>query len=235
MLQLLTLYILWSSITSTEQNVFGYTQTTILTYILGTSLIFGIVLASRSQEIGENINNGDLSTFLIKPWNYFKYWFFRDLGDKAMNILFAVFELSVLFLILRPPVFLQPDIVYLLLFSLSLIIALFLHFFLSCLIGLIGFWSPEVWAPRFLSYILIFFFAGNIFPLDIFPKQIFELLMSLPFPYLLFFPMKIYLGQMTFNEASYGLLIGLTWTLLMYIILMFTWKLGLKKFEAVGR
>ena len=85
--QMLTVYFLWLAIIPSNGNFLGYTKPLMLTYILGTSFISSITLASRSYGIGEEINNGNLSNFLIKPINYFLYWFAKDMGDKAMNIL----------------------------------------------------------------------------------------------------------------------------------------------------
>lgn len=234
-LQFLTIYILWVGLSSNQQVLFGYSKSLILTYILGTSFLSAIVLSSRTQEIGENINSGDLSTFLIKPFDYFKYWFARDLGDKAMNIFFAIFEFAILFLLLKPPLFVQTDPIYLALTLLAIILATLLYFFFGSLLGMIGFWSPEIWAPRFLSYILVFFFAGGLFPLDIFPKAVYEVIRLLPFSYLLYFPLKIYLGQLSINEIIFGLLTSLTWILVFFLTVQFIWKKGLKRFGAEGR
>ncbi len=112
-LQFLTIYLLWRAL-SNGQTIFGYDQSSILTYILLVSLMQALVLATRTQEVGENINSGDLSIFLIKPWSYFKYWFFRDMGDKAMNFIFSLIEISLIIFLLKPPIFLQTNLLYLL-------------------------------------------------------------------------------------------------------------------------
>lgn len=234
-LQLVSIYIIWIAVIGNQQTVFGYTTSQILTYILGTSLLFSIVLAGRNQEIGENINSGDLSIFLIKPLGYFKYWLFRDLGDKAMNLFFGIFEVFLFILLFKPPIFLQTNINFLLFTLISIILAVFLYFFLGCLLGLIGFWSPEIWAPRFLFWILVGFLAGNIFPLDILPKNIFQTVEFLPFTYLLFFPLKIYLGQLSIFEILKGLSISAIWIVFFYGLLMYIWNIGLKKYGAEGR
>src|SRR5579883_278276 len=81
-INLLIMYFLWLAILPKGKQLFGYSQSLMLTYILGTSLLNAIVLASRSGEVGDEINNGDLSNFLLRPINYFSYWFAKDLGDK---------------------------------------------------------------------------------------------------------------------------------------------------------
>lgn len=234
-IQLLTMYFLWLAILPQNTVIAGYNQSLILTYILGTAFIGSITLSSRTQEIGENINNGDLSIFLVRPINYFWYWFFKDLGDKFINTLFSIIELFLVFIILRPPFFFQTNPVFLLLLFISVVLAIFLFFLISSLLGLIGFWSQEIWAPRFIFYILISFFAGSLFPLDILPKQIFSVFEYLPFTYLLYFPLKIYLGQLLMLEIIKGFLISLVWIIIFQRILLIIWFKGLKSYSAYGR
>lgn len=234
-LQLLTIYFLWLSILPQNKTLLSYTHSTMLTYILGASLIGSIVLSSRSYIVGEEINNGNLLNFLLKPINYFKYWFSKDIGDKSMNIIFSVIELTILFILLKPPFFFQTNPIYILLFLFSILLSVILYFFFNFLLGLIGFWSPEVWAPRFIFIILLNFFAGAIFPLDILPNKIYLFLKLLPFPYLLYFPLKIYLGKLNFIEIFTGLSVSFIWVIFMYLLVKFIWARGLGVYTAYGR
>ncbi len=234
-LSLLVIYFLWLSIIPDEKQIFGYTKTLMLTYIVGTSFVQTIVFAARNQEIGENINSGDLSIFLTKPINYFSYWFFRDLGDKLINIFFSIFEVSLLILILKPPFFIQTNLSLLFLFSLAIILAVFLNFLMGCILGMIGFWSNEIWAPRFIFYMLFTFFAGIIFPLDILPQNVFNVLQFFPFTYLVYFPLKIYLGQLSLIQIISGYLITIAWILMLMTFLNLAWRKGLKSYSAYGR
>ncbi|OGH17022.1 MAG: hypothetical protein A3C30_02100 [Candidatus Levybacteria bacterium RIFCSPHIGHO2_02_FULL_40_18] len=234
-LTLLTMYFLWSALLLPGGNILGYTREFMLTYILGTSIINSLVISNRSYEVGEEINNGNLSNFLLRPINYFLYQFSRDLGDKAMNIVFSFVELTILFIILAPPIFIQTDSSLLALTFFSCLLALTMYFFLNFLLGLIGFWSPDVWAPRFVFITVLTFFSGGLFPLDILPKPIFSILEFFPFPYLLFFPLKIYLGQLVMAEIIKGIMISSTWIFVLWFIVKFAWARGLRLYTAYGR
>lgn len=232
--QLLTIYFLWFSLIPASRTLFGYSQVLILTYVIGTAVMSAIVFSTRTYEIGENINSGNLSTMLTKPINYFGYWWFRDMGDKLANIAFSVGELLILFLILRPPLFIQTKPEYLLLTVITIILAIVLHFFIGAILGMIGFWSPEVWAPRFIFFILVQFFSGAVFPLDVFPKTIFTIFQFLPFPYLMFFPLKIYLGQLSVVEVTQGVIVTIVWIFILWYGVQLIWQKGLKIYTAYG-
>lgn len=234
-IQLLTIYFLWLVVLPPGKSILGYSHSLMLTYILGTSLMDSIVLSSRTYVVGEEINSGNLMNFLLRPINYFLYWFSKDIGDKAMNICFSIAELTLIFIILRPPFFIQTNFFYILLFIFSVILSLFMYFFINFLLGLIGFWSPEVWAPRFIFITLLGFFAGSLFPLDILPKAIYEVLRFLPFTYLLYFPLKIYLGQLSSAQIASGLAISAFWVFAIYFLVNVIWQKGLKSYTAYGR
>lgn len=234
-LQVLTVYYLWLVLIPPGSDFLGYSQTQMLTYVLGTTLISSIVFSTRTHEIGDNINSGDLSIFLIRPVDYFLYWFVRDIADKGFNLMFAFAELVILFFLLKPPFFIQTNPLTILFFLVAVFLATLLYFYIGSLLGLIGFWSPEVWAPRFILFILLNFFAGSLFPLDILPKTIYDAFSFLPFPYLLYFPLKIYLGQLSLNAIFFGFSVSFIWIFFLYGFMRFVWQKGLRIYTAVGR
>lgn len=234
--QLLVLYFLWSAVIPQGAEIFGYDQARILTYILGTSIIRSFILASRSVDAAGDIGSGDLSNFLLRPISYLKYWFVKDIADKVLNLIFSTIEVSLIFILLRPPIIVQTNPAILFYTLIAIILGIVLYFYLSFLLSLIAFWTPEnVWPPRFLAMVIIEFFAGSLFPLDILPAGIFNALRLLPFTYLLFFPLNIYLGKLTGGEIFSGLLISLFWIIVFYQLAKTLFKLGLRNYAAWGR
>lgn len=234
-LQLLTMFFLWSTLIPAGSDLFGYSRQQMLTYILGTSLMSSIVLATKTFEIGEQITTGNLSNFLTKPISYIKYWFARDLGDKAMNLFFTIIELTLIIFLFKPPLLLQTDPIFLFYTLVAVLCAMIMYFFFGFLVGLIGFWSNEIWGPRFIIWILLGFFAGSLFPLDILPGPVFEILKFLPFTYLQYFPLKIYLGQLSMQLIFEGLLISISWLFILFFMVQLVWKKGLKIYGAEGK
>src|SRR3989344_3567169 len=217
LLQLLTMYFLWQAIIPIGTTAFGYSQKYLLTYIIGASFVSSLVLSSRSQNIASDINEGVISNFLIRPVNYFAYWFARDIGDKALNIIFSVGEISFFVFVFHPPIILQTNIFILGISFLSAVFGMILYFYFSVFIGLFGFWSNETWGPRFIFYQVLSFLAGSLFPLDILPIAVFNVFQYLPFTYLMYFPLKLYLGQITTEFVIKGFVITFIWILIMHV------------------
>lgn len=236
-IQLLVVYFLWLAIVGKSEAIFGYEKQMILTYVLGTSILRSFVLGSRSIDVGSEIANGDLSNYLVKPLNYFANWLTRDLADKALNLIFVIFELTAIIIILKPPLFLQTNSLYLISFIVAAILAMLIYFFLSFLISSVTFWYVEHsgWPVRFFSAVIIEFLSGGLFPLDILPQVAFNILRLLPPAYFLFYPMQIYLGRLSGQRIFIVLLTMAVWLIILIKIAQYIWNKGLKVYGAYGR
>lgn len=234
-----TIYFFWWAVFAEKGQIFGWGEVQILTYILGVALVRSVVLSSRTIDVGGEINQGSLTNYLLKPLNFLNFWFSRDLADKLLNIIFTIFELGIFMMILKPNIFAQTHIFYLLSFITAIAMATILYFYINFFLGLLAFWTPEswsgIWGPRFVFTIILEFFAGTIFPLDLLPKSIFNLVQLTPFPYLIYFPLKIYLGQASLVQMLIGFVVCLCWLGIWYLIVQKSWRAGLKVYGAEGR
>lgn len=237
-MQILVFFFLWNAVFENgTQEVFGYTKEKILTYAFVLILIRAIALSSRSVDIAGQISNGELSNLILKPINYFKYWVTRDISSKLLNAIFASVEILILFMFLKPSIFLQTNPLYLLMFLVSLAISMFIFFNILMLTNFVPFWAPEVsWGAQFLVIVVVVeFLSGSFFPIDVFPTVIYNALKLTPFPYLIFAPIKIYLGNFSIVESLQSLAVGGVWCVVLWFTMNSVWKKGLKIYEAVGR
>lgn len=236
-IQILLVFFLWDTVfESGNRELFGYDRSKILTYIFGLFVIRSIVLSTRSIDMPGEIARGEISNYLLRPISYIKYWFVRDFSSKALNLIFASFEIIVLYFILRPPLFVQHDILYLGFFGLSLILAVMMYFFIVFIFGLPTFWYPEqAWGLMFLLFVFVDLFGGGIFPIDILPFYIQKIFYLTPFPYLLFTPIQLYLGKFDVGTSITVLLMASMWTVVLFFAVKLMWRQGLKTYKAEGR
>ncbi len=235
--QLLAVYFLWVAVLGQRGGAFTYTTSQLLTYILGGSIIRSFVFSSRSIDAQGEIATGDLNNYLTKPLNYFSNWFARDLSDKLLNLIFVIIEVGLLIFLLRPPLFLQTNLVTLLTFIAASLLAMVLYFYFSFLVSMTTFWITEEngWPQRFLIFMLIEFFAGGLFPLDILPAQIYQVIQFLPTTYFLNAPMQIYLGRATGSNLALTFTVMIFWLVVLSWLANWTFKKGLKIYGAYGR
>lgn len=235
-MRVLIVYALWSSFLYSYNSFAGYSKTSLLSYILLTMMVQAVVFSSRTIDVSADISSGDLTNTLLKPINYFKYYLAQDLGNKAMNFTFSLLEFSLFIYFFKPPFFIQNNGPTFLFFSLLMVLSTLTYFFINLILGFLAFYNPEnVWAPRFLFFMILDFLAGALFPLDILPSAIFKGLMLTPFPYFLYFPIAVYLGKFQGAQLFFYSLVGLFWLVFLAWLSMRLWRLGLKAYEAWGR
>jgi ABC-2 type transport system permease protein len=238
LIQFFLIFFLWDSVYSKPQTeLFGYDKAKILTYIFGLLLVRAFVLSARGVDVGGEIANGSLSNYLLKPFSYIKYWLVRDLSSKTLNLVFAAFEFGLLYLLIRPNFFFQTNPVFIFGFFISIVLAMFIYFLLLFIISMPPFWYPEgAWAFQFLlTGVFVEFLSGAIFPLDVLPQSIQKIINMTPFPYLIFYPIQIYLGKVDFSGISKVLVISTIWFLLLLYLLKILWNRGLKVYQSYGR
>lgn len=233
-LQLLLVYFIWWTISRSQQEVFGYTTASILTYILVAALMRAVILSTKVTDLIDSINSGSVVNFLIKPLGFIRYYLTRDVADKLFNICFFIAEVSLLIFLLKPPIIIQTKILSLVPFFLSIIGGLIIYFCINFIISLTAFWVENSWGPLFLMSIFLESLGGGLFPIDILPKSLFNILMVTPFPYLIYFPAKLYLGSMSGSEMLYGFSIIFIWILALILLMRLVLNAGFRHFSAVG-
>ena len=235
-LRFLMTYFLWSGIFVSNKSVFGYSQTQMFTYVFMVLAVSAIVLsAPSSDQIGGEIASGNLSNYLLKPVSYLKYWFTRDLSSKLLNLIFASFEIGIMWFVLKPQIQL-PSFLFFLVFLIICVLAVILYYFLTVSVRFVAFWSPEnPWPLAFLTYVLIEILGGAVFPLDILPSWLSFLLQFTPFPYLLYFPIATFTGRIVGFELFRVILQTFIWVLLMSYATKFLWRKGLYIYGSEGR
>ncbi len=230
-------YFLWGGIFVTNQVVFGYTQPQIITYIFLVLAVQAVVLSAPSGDnIGGEIRNGDLSNYLVKPLGYLKFWFTRDLASKLLNLLFATFEVTLLWFIFKPDLSLPFSLVSIFGFLLSAVLATVIYYFLSVSARFMAFWTPEnTWGLAFVILVFTEMLGGSIFPLNILPGWAYLALQLTPFPYLVYFPVAILSGKIVGWAIARVLAQGLVWSILMFFGTKWLWRKGLVVYQASGR
>lgn len=226
-------FFIWKSVLGQEGEIYGYSFPAIMTYLFGTTILRSLVMGSRTIDLGTMIHTGNLTIPLMRPLNLFNLFFVRDLADKLFNLSFILVEIPLILLIFKPPVFIQSDPHSIFLFLCSLSLAILIYFYLNVIFGSIAFWSRDIWAPRFLLMVIMEFAAGAMFPLDMLPEIWQKVLYLTPFPYLLFIPLKTYLGESTL--AGPHVLIGLVWVVMLGLATKLIWSKGIRSYEAEGR
>ncbi|MFW5704135.1 MAG: ABC transporter permease [Patescibacteria group bacterium] len=231
---LVLLYYLWESVLRNTVSIQGYTTNTIFTYIFLANIIAAVVLSSKTDQVAGDILNGTIINQILKPMHFFSFIASKEVADKLINLIFAVAEVALFLVILGPPIFIQTDPAVIAIVVSTIILSIVLSFLISLSLSFIAFWSTDIWAPRFIFFVLISLLAGTMFPLDILPQPILQAVLLTPFPYLVYLPTKLYLFGITPELPFYGAVMS-SWIVIMATICFAVWRKGMREFSFFGR
>jgi len=224
-------YNLWSAIYGSDPNLMikGYSKTQMISYF-GWTLIVGMISRGHmSGNIAEDIRLGRISAHLVYPFDFWKYHFANFLGFQGIQLFIATITFSVLaiFDIISAPSFIH-------LFS-AVIYCLYVSIFwfvIQFLIGILAFWLSETWILRVIFNLITAFLAGTYFPLEIYPSWFQEIMKVLPFSYIQYYPVKIFMGDLSLLPKSF--LIISIWIIPVILITKLAWSRGVRRYTAAG-
>ena len=223
---------LWSAVYNEGQTVGSYTLSQLTTYYLLQLMINSVIFSYISWDVIDNIKNGFFSNFLIKPLDYFLYWFTVNISGKILEALFVIIAAGLVSIVFRGYFAFPERLITLIYFFISVILGIVLAFEMDFCIGMITFWLTQVRTFKYMLQTLILFFAGAMLPLDLFPDFLIRISDTLPFRYLVFFPASIFLGKIDNPWPSFAIL--LLWILIFYGLARILLIRGIKRYEAVG-
>lgn len=229
-----SLFYLWNALLKEQPTFAGYDRDSIFTYLAGMTLLRSLVLATRTDEIPMEINQGRLSGYLLKPVNFFAYSFSRDLSEKSTNALSSLIEISLLLWLFRAPLQVPERAATWLAFVAVVALAVVLNFLIHFLFGCWGFWTSESSGPRFFLALLLEYTAGVFFPLDILPASVQQALHWLPSPYLIYFPLNVLLERVSTAELWQGMAIQTAWIAFFSCLAVAIWRRGVVVYGAEG-
>jgi ABC-2 type transport system permease protein len=223
---------LWSAVYNEGQTVGSYTLSQLTTYYLLQLMINSVIFSYISWDVIDNIKNGFFSNFLIKPLDYFSYWFTVNISGKILETLFVIIAAGLVSIVFRGYFTFPERLITLIYFLISVTLGIVLAFEMDFCIGMITFWLTQVRTFKYMLQTLILFFAGAMLPLDLFPDFLIRISDILPFRYLVFFPASIFLGKIDNPWPSFAIL--LLWIIIFYGLARILLTRGIKRYEAVG-
>lgn len=231
-LRLVVLYFLWKSIFeySNLELIGGFTFAGIMTYYITQTVLDTFVGVDR--RVPNEINKGTITTVFIRPLKYFSMQLMNEFANRTIAVTFHMLPTAIIayFLFSYKPVTIE----FTLFAMLASFLGLLLNFCMAFNFSLITFWTKEYFGIRSLKEALIYFFAGQLFPITIYPLFLQKIIMFTPFPYISFIPASIFVGKYETMQIIQFLGIQIIWIFALYGLYRFIWGRAKKKFTAVG-
>ena len=233
---LVIVFTLWGAAYAGQKQIGGFDLGQTLTYfVLLLVLQFFIGGFTEDYQISEEIRNGLINQFLLKPINYFCYRFTIFLSARTVSGALVLLPLAVALPFIYPYLTLPTEAWRLWLGLPAVAMSGVIQFSIAFCFGLMAFWFLEIQSFVILSYAVETLLGGQVFPLDLMPAGLYRLSQFLPYYYQMYFPAAIFTGRIkTQAQALEGLGIQLFWVVVLLALAHFLWVRGLRRYTAVG-
>jgi ABC-2 type transport system permease protein len=213
----------------------GYTQAQMIFYYLLVAVVDVLTAVNEDDwQIAADIREGNISQFLLKPIDYLWYRLCLFFSGRIAFIAMACVPLAVFIFCFRDYVVWPASGAALPAFVISLVLTALLQFFISYTMAMLAFWMLEISTFIFILFALEYLASGHLFPLDLLPPVLQQVLFCTPFPSMLYTPIGIYMGKIAGADMVRGLCVQLGWVIAGYVLARFAWRRGIRKYAAFG-
>ena len=213
----------------------GFSREQMIFYYLLVAVVDVFTAVNEDDwQIAADIREGNISQFLLKPVDYLWYRLSLFFSGRIAFIAMAAGPLAIFIFCFRQYFLAPPDAATFAVFVFSLVLTALLQFFISFAMAMLAFWLLEISTFIFILFAFEYLASGHLFPLDVLPAGVKQVLFLTPFPYQLYFPIQIYLGKVAGPSLWQGLAIQSLWVCIAYGFARFMWQRGVKHYGAFG-
>jgi len=186
-------YFFWTAMfeSSVDKVISGYTYHQMLVYTIMAGVISKIISTGFEQEIASDIKNGGLSRYLVQPINYIMIKAAGFLGSKSVQLMIMTIIIAVLVLFFNSYLGFDLNMMNMLAFLITMLLAIFLNFFIFFCISTLAFWMTDTWGVFSLASIAISIVSGGVIPLDMLGAKMMTLFDFTPFKNIQYFSLLI--------------------------------------------
>jgi len=226
-LPVLVMSSLWTSLEAAGQITSDQSSSLVFYYIL-TLLISRLASTYFDDWFAEEIKDGRVSRYLLKPISVYVYIMAQQLANRLIGTLYT---LPIYWPTLSTLVTFPRLAIFFALLSLSYI----QKFMFSWIISLTAFWVDQFSILTHFKWILEGVFGGAWLPLSFFPVWWQTTSKFTPFYNWYYFPITLLTTtSVTTSEIISGFSISILWTLVLILAGRVMWKKAIYHYSAVG-
>lgn len=226
-------YFIWKAIYTQSTNIEGFDFSQMLTYIAVGWIIRSFYFNNIDQEMAYQVMEGKLAMDLIKPVNIQMMNIAQALGESVfrLGMLTAptAFVLLLVYPLKRP-----ASAVHFIAFLISVLLSFFIVAGINFAVGTFAIRLKSILGLLRAKYFLLELFSGLLLPISFFPPLFQKILAVLPFQYISYIPVLLYLGKIKGAGIAAALSLQLFWVGAMLALGDALWRWSSRKITIQG-
>jgi ABC-2 type transport system permease protein len=185
------------------------------------------------NTIGADIRSGDIAGRLTKPCSYHLQLvaaFHATSVTATITRTLPLLLVALFWIGLLAPI----STVAFFAFVLAVILGAVIYSLIDLVISYTAFWLTDYWYLSWFKRALITLFGGVVLPLWFYPEWLRTVCGFLPFQYVVYQPMAIYLGRVPTAQIASSIAIQLFWIAVLFLLERVVWQLAQKKLNVQG-
>jgi len=226
-------YFIWKAIFTHGESIAGFDFSQILTYIAVGWIIRSFYFNSIDQDLATQVTEGTLVMNLIKPVNLQLMLTAQALGQAVFRMALLTVPTAVVLLLvypLRRPVSGAQFGAFLLSVTFSFFIVAGINF----AVGTLAVRLKSILGLLRAKFFLLDLFSGLLIPISFFPPVFQKLLAALPFQYISYIPVLLYLGKIRGRGILSALALQAFWASLMLALGSLMWRWSSRRITIQG-
>jgi ABC-type uncharacterized transport system permease subunit len=201
-------------------------------YIIVATVLSTVMECNIIQWINTEIQTGNIANQLIRPMDFRTMIFSKHLGTTLIKtVLYCIPLCIVTGVAFHKPIVCDGQLGF---GFVSIVFAFMIQFLYSLIIGLMAFWLIVTWPLNMLLAAIYKLLSGSWIPVAMFPDLLGKINKFLPFRAIYSIPVTIITSPMRQESIIRNLIVQILWIVILYIVMVVTWKVGKKKLIVQG-
>ena len=213
----------WTALYNGRNLVNGVSLSDMISYVMVSSFVSSLSYSGIALKIANQVKDGTIGNELCRPINYKDMIMYHEIGANLFHSICIRLPVVLLFGFLIKVVIPASGLNFLL-FFISVIFGITIVYGLNFIYGMLAFWLKTSEYVNFISRALMTLFAGRFVPIWFYPEFLKKIGQVLPFRFITFEPMQIYLGKVDSHQTLVILLSQVIWIAALTIIQQIMWK-----------
>jgi ABC-2 type transport system permease protein len=208
---------------SASGTIGGLSLPEMITYVaiswIGRSFYFNNI----ARELSRMVQEGEIAVLLVRPFHVQTVMMFETIGEAGFRLL--MFSLPIMAVVV-PLFHIQgpPDPMLYLWTFVSFCLALVIFSQLNFLVGCLAFGMKNIQGVLRAQMVSMDFLTGVVVPFTFFPDWFQQAMKWLPFEYISYVPVTIYLGKRPGPELTSALLVQVAWAVGLFVAGRLVWR-----------
>ena len=228
----LVMLALWTSV-AREAPFRELTSEDFVAYYLAVLIVRNLTGTWVAWQISEEIRLGSMSMRLLRPLHPFVMFSVSHLAAVPFRSLVAL-PIAAVLLFGSSASALTREPLQLALIAPSLALAWLITFSVLFALGALAFFVTKTMALLNLYFLLFSLCSGYLLPQELLPGWMARAAEVLPFRYMLGVPVELMTRPLGAGEVATLMLGQLVWAAVSLVGALWLWRLGIKRYEAVG-